>query len=151
MAEAKPHPSSGSSVLAGWTALAQWIATRAHHGQQRKDGAPYIIHPAAVAAAVPDELKPIAWLHDVVEDSAITLDDLSAAGLPDYVVAAVGALTKQDQEDYGRYLERVCANEHARVVKIADVTHNLATTPSGKNRVKYTHALEKLRASAPRG
>jgi (p)ppGpp synthase/HD superfamily hydrolase len=132
--------------LADLISLAERIATTAHHGQSRKDGPPYITHPAAVAGTVDDELKPIAWLHDVVEDTAVTLDDLRAADMPAYVVDAVAVLTKIDGEDYNRYLERVRANDHARRVKIADIQHNLAGMPSEKNRAKYLHALEFLRS-----
>ena len=94
-----------------------------------------------------DELKPIAWLHDVVEDTGVTLDELRAAGLPANVVDAVALLTKIEGEDYDRYLERVRANDDARRVKLADIEHNLAGMPSDKNRAKYLRALELLRYS----
>lgn len=127
-------------------ATAERIAREAHRGQSRKNGVPYITHPQRVAAAVPDELKPIAWLHDVVEDTAVTLDDLRAAGLPAYVVEAVAVLTKVDGVDYEQYIQRVRANDHARCVKIADLEDNLGDQPSAKNRVKYPQALAYLRS-----
>ena len=65
-----------------WIVKAKEIATEAHEGQKRSDGKPYITHPARVAAAVKDRLKPIAWLHDVVEDTRVTLDDLKKWDFP---------------------------------------------------------------------
>ena len=130
------------SDLSALIALAEKTAREAHHGQFRKDGVtPYITHPAAVAAAVPDEVKPIAWLHDVIEDTAVTLADLRAAGFPEHVLAAVQTLTKIEGEDYEKYLARVCANPDARRVKLADLEHNLSGQPSEKAREKYLRAL----------
>jgi (p)ppGpp synthase/HD superfamily hydrolase len=143
-------PAPPAPELPGWIADAQAIATQAHQGQLRKGGEPYITHPAAVAAAVPDEFKPIAWLHDVVEDTPVRLADLRSAGLPPYVVDAVAVLTKSEGGDYDAYLQRVLANDHARRVKIADIRHNLSGLPSEKNRAKYTRALALLESGASR-
>ena len=100
-------------LLDGWISTAQALAARAHAGQTRRGGTPYLEHPAAVAAKVPPVLRPIAWLHDVCEDSDLTPEDLRAAGLPEYVVLAVEAITKQSDEAYESYLERVLANPEA--------------------------------------
>lgn len=130
--------------LSKWIADAKRLASQAHAGQFRRGGATYFTHPAAVAATVPPFLRPIAWLHDACEDSPLTLDELHAAGLPDYVVAAVGAISKAEGEDYEVYLERVLANPHAAAVKYADIAHNLSESPKPASREKYLRALQRL-------
>lgn len=101
------------------------IAKDAHKGQVDKAGVAYIQHPLFVASLVEGELaKTIALLHDVVEDSAWTLEDLRKDGLPEEVVQAVGILTKNRDESYEEYLLRVKQNPLARQVKLADLHHN---------------------------
>ena len=131
-------------LLDGWISTAQALAARAHAGQTRRGGTPYLEHPAAVAAKVPPVLRPIAWLHDVCEDSDLTPEDLRAAGLPEYVVLAVEAITKQSDEAYESYLERVLANPEAAAVKCADIDHNLGSQPKPESRAKYLRALPRL-------
>lgn len=79
------------------TTEAEALARAAHEGQVDKAGQPYATHPERVAARVAgdDELVAIAWLHDVVEDTGITLDELRGKGFPESVVTAVDALTKR--------------------------------------------------------
>lgn len=128
------------------------IALKAHEDQIDKAGQPYINHPIHVAVGVEsDEEKAVALLHDVVEDSSVSLDDLRAQGLPEAVVEAVGAMTKREGEDYEGYLMRVKSNPIARVVKIADMEHNSDLSripnPTAKDwaRVdKYKKGLELL-------
>lgn len=101
------------------------IATRAHEGQVDKGGHPYINHPIAVAEMVTGEdAKTVALLHDVVEDTDTTLDDLREYGFSDKVVASVDAISRRDGEAEYDYLKRVAENHLACVVKIADMTHN---------------------------
>ena len=101
------------------------IAEDAHKGQVDKAGVAYIQHPLYVASLVEGELaKTIALLHDVVEDSAWTLEDLRMEGLPEEVVQAVGILTKNRDESYEEYLMHVKQNPLARQVKLADLQHN---------------------------
>ena len=101
------------------------IATEAHKGQTDKAGEPYINHPLTVESMVSEEdEKIVALLHDVVEDSNITLDDLSKEGFSPAIVSAIDAITKRDGEDTAHYTERVRLNPIARRVKIADLTHN---------------------------
>lgn len=134
--------------LAGWIQISRDIAARAHAGQTRRDGVPYLTHPAAVAASVPPVLQPVAWLHDVCEDSDVTLDDLRRAGLPEPVVEAVGAITKREGEEYETYLDRVVANPQAAAVKCADIAHNLGSQPKPASRAKYLLALPRLLPAA---
>lgn len=105
--------------------IAWRIASQAHAGQLDKGGRPYIEHPLAVAGLVSSEdEKAVALLHDVVEDSAYSLDDLLDAGIPSHIVDAVDSITKRDGESYDGYLVRVTANTLACTVKLADMTHN---------------------------
>ena len=106
--------------------LAKSIAIKAHEGQVDKAGAPYWHHPAFVADQVAtDEEKAVAWLHDVVEDTDVTFEDLLAQGIPSEVVEGVKAITKVAGESYDVYLNRVKANPLARAVKLADLRHNM--------------------------
>lgn len=105
--------------------LARKIATRAHTGQLDRAGRPYIEHPTHVAANVEGDLaKATAWLHDVVEDTDTTLDDLRAAGICDEVVAAVAMLTHDKRIPYLEYVASLKDNPLARAVKLADLRHN---------------------------
>ena len=106
---------------------AKAIAIKAHEGQVDKAGAPYWHHPEFVAGHVEGvKTKAVAWLHDVIEDSVITAEDLFEAGIEAEVVEGVLAITKQKGEAYEAYLARVKANPLARAVKLADLEHNMA-------------------------
>ena len=96
------------------------IAQEAHKGQLDKGGNPYIEHPLYVASQVETpELKMIAVLHDTLEDSNLTADDLKEAGLPEEVVEAIAVLTHEDgnEEAYLDYIRRVADNKMAARVK----------------------------------
>lgn len=136
--------STNPALLAGWISTAAALAARAHAGQTRRGGTPYLEHPAAVAAQVPPPLQPVAWLHDACEDSDLTPQDLREAGLPEYVVTAVEAISKGPGEAYEVYLERVLANPQAAAVKCADIAHNLSSQPKPESRAKYLRALPRL-------
>ncbi|TCL74230.1 HD domain-containing protein [Hydrogenispora ethanolica] len=102
------------------------LAKAAHEGQFDKGGNPYILHPIAVSEMVKTEdEKIVALLHDVVEDTSITLDDLRKRGFSPRIVDAVDAITKRDGVGYEEYIRRVSQNSLARNVKIADMTHNM--------------------------
>ena len=105
--------------------LALSIARKAHEGQLDKAGVDYIEHPIYVASQVDtEEEKAVALLHDVIEDSSVSAEELLQAGLPETVVTAVQVLTKKKEQDYQTYLETVKKNPLARVVKLADLEHN---------------------------
>ena len=105
--------------------LALSIARQAHEGQLDKEGVDYIEHPIYVASQVDtEEEKAVALLHDVIEDSPVSAEELLQAGLPETVVTAVQVLTKKKEQDYQTYLETVKKNPLARVVKLADLKHN---------------------------
>ncbi|MBT2501101.1 HD domain-containing protein [Curtobacterium sp. ISL-83] len=105
--------------------LARDVATRAHAGQVDKVGRPYIEHPTAVARrlSTADE-QVVGYLHDVVEDTDITLAELRAMGFTVEQVLAVDAMTKRRGETLGESMARVLADPIAPRVKRADVSHN---------------------------
>ncbi|TCN53453.1 HD domain-containing protein [Rhodococcus sp. SMB37] len=105
--------------------LAEMMAAEAHAGQVDKAGQPYITHPARVAARVAGDEHAVAaaWLHDVVEDTEITLADLEQAFPPD-VTAAVDALTRRRDETPAEYYARVRTVPLALTVKLADMADN---------------------------
>jgi (p)ppGpp synthase/HD superfamily hydrolase len=101
------------------------IAATAHEGQVDKAGMPYVLHPLRMMLAVDTpEARMAAVLHDVVEDTAVTLEQLRVEGFPDVVIEAVEALTKRDGEDYEAFIRRVAPNPIARKVKLADLGDN---------------------------
>ena len=105
--------------------LALSIARQAHEGQLDKAGVDYIEHPIYVVSQVDtEEEKAVALLHDVIEDSSVTAEELLNAGLPETVVTAIQILSKKKGQDYQTYLENVKSNPLARVVKLADLKHN---------------------------
>ncbi len=117
------------------------VAERAHEGQKRHDGSPYIKHPFRVADAVEERLKPIAYLHDVVEDTKVTIDDLKAEGFPSYIVNAVELLTHKKEDSNMVYWTKIKANPDAMAVKLADINDNLNDQPSEHAKQKYAKAL----------
>jgi len=101
------------------------IASRAHEGQQDKAGQPYIDHPVRVASMVEGEdAKVVALLHDVVEDSDVSLDDLAEV-FPPHIVAAVAAVSRRDGESYFEFVARAALDPIGKVVKRADVQDHL--------------------------
>lgn len=100
------------------------IAYAAHAGQTDKCGAPYVFHPAHVAEQMDDEVSTcVALLHDVVEDSDATLDDL-AREFPPEVVEGVRLMTHDPAVDYLDYVRAIRGNAVATKVKLADLAHN---------------------------
>ncbi len=132
--------------------LARAIAEKAHADQVDKAGEPYIGHPAHVAASVEgDKAKAVAWLHDVVEDTSTTFDDLRAAGVDDEVLVALELLTHDKSAPYMEYVAAIKKNDLARTVKLADLAHNSdlsrlpEVTETDLRRVeKYRQAIEVL-------
>jgi len=103
------------------------IATNGHHGQFDKGGNPYILHPFAVMALLntdDEELQCVALMHDVIEDTKTTFQDLRDAGFSDRVIAAVRLVTKMPGQTYNEYKDGVFSNKDAMRVKMADLTHN---------------------------
>ena len=126
--------------------LAEVIAKAAHAGQFRRDGVtPYIVHPKAVADSLENvRYKAVAWLHDVLEDTAVSKYDLMVYGVPADVIEAVEILTKKKNQPYEEYLKVVKENVMAKAVKIADMKANLADSPTKNQILKYTQGLSFL-------
>jgi hypothetical protein len=109
------------------------------HGRQRnRFGEPVFDHVARVQAAVPAEARTVAWLHDVLEGSPVTCDELRARGLTAVEVEALELLTHAPTESYKSYVGRIAraggpAGRLARAVKLADLDDHLAhgTIPAG--------------------
>lgn len=128
--------------LEGMICRAKEIALKAHKGQKRKNGDPYYTHPQAVAKILEDRkvssiFIAVAWLHDVVEDTKWTLEDLCKEGMPEIVVSMVDMLTKRKGEKYLDYILRVKETQLAIPVKLADMEHNSGDLPKGDKRNKY--------------
>ncbi|MFZ4826379.1 MAG: GTP pyrophosphokinase [Phototrophicaceae bacterium] len=102
------------------------LALQAHRGALQKNGQPYILHPLTLMTRFHDEAgQMVAVLHDVVEDTPITLDDLVIRGYSAEVVNAVEALTRRLDESYTAFIERISKNPLATRVKLADLEHNM--------------------------
>ena len=130
------------------------LAYEAHHGQVDKGGVPYIFHPIHLAEQMEDETAVCAaLLHDVVEDTSVTLERL-AREFPREVVEAVRLLTREKGTDYFDYVRAIRQNPVARAVKRADLVHNadesrlagsgMPEEVQARRREKYRRALEIL-------
>jgi len=105
------------------------IALIAHNGQKDLDGNPVILHPMTVSlAGKTDDEKIVGLLHDVVEDTDYTFDDLRQAGFADHIIEALQLLTHQEGTPYLEYVQRIkdSGNKLAIAVKLNDLHHNLA-------------------------
>ncbi len=101
------------------------IAYKAHHGQFDVNGAPYIFHPFHVAEQMKDEITVcIALLHDVVEDTEVTMKELEEI-FPPEVTEPLKLLTHSSDDDYFDYVRRIKTDPRASAVKLADLTHNM--------------------------
>ena len=106
------------------TIKAMKIAYDAHLGQLDYNGVPYIFHPYHLAEQMDDEIScTVALLHDVVEDTSITLDDLEQM-FPKQVVEIVMLLTHDEKVDYFEYIRKIKTSAIATKVKLADIKHN---------------------------
>lgn len=134
------------------------LAERYHHDQKRESGEPYISHPIAVAyilleLGMDTDTICAALLHDVVEDTDYSLQDLQDMGFGDAVIDALKLLTHDPQVPYMEYVKAIAENPLARKVKLADLEHNsdisrLNHEPSEadlERRMKYMKAMEILK------
>lgn len=134
--------------------LAQHIATVYHKHQVDIGGAPYIEHPQAVASRLPQEaqLQTLAWLHDLVEDTPLTLDQVSQYPFDSEVLQGLQVITRIGQESYDAYLSRVRTSRLATLVKIEDLHENSRLsrlnrepkTRDWKRLIKYQTAIAQL-------
>lgn len=101
------------------------IAYAAHQGQVDDCNIPYILHPFHLAEQMKDEATTcVALLHDVVEDTDITFEDLSENGFDETIISALKYLTHDKSVPYADYIKKIKENPIARAVKLADLKHN---------------------------
>ena len=128
------------------------LCFEAHKDQVDKSGMPYVFHPFHLAEQMQtEETVAVALLHDVVEDTDYTLDDLKAMGFPDSVISALALLTHDDSEPYMDYVARIKNDPVAKAVKLADLRHNSDLSrldevdeKARKRVLKYAEAIKLL-------
>lgn len=112
-------------IYTALTKKAMKIAFEAHCNQVDKTGIPYIYHPIHLAEQMDDEISTCAaLLHDVVEDTDITFDELEKQGFGGEIISVLKLLTHDDEVDYMDYVRRIKENKTAVKVKLADLKHN---------------------------
>lgn len=131
------------------TCKAMKLAYNAHHGQTDKSGLPYIFHPFHLAEQMTDEITVcIALLHDVAEDTDITIAELEKE-FPVEVTEALKLLTHDKNTDYFDYIRKIKESPAASVVKLADLRHNFDISrlrnKQVRNSVKTAERTEKYR------
>ena len=134
------------------TKKAMKLCFDAHKNQVDKSGLPYVFHPFHLAEQMTDEeTTVVALLHDVVEDSPYTFDDLKEMGFSETVLAALRLLTHGDDTPYMDYVAAIKKNPIARAVKLADLRHNSdlsrmdeVTEKTLSRREKYLAAIRLL-------
>lgn len=111
------------------TKKAMKLCFQAHKDQLDKSGMPYVFHPFHLAEQMEDESTTVtALLHDVVEDTPYTLEDLKEMGFSPEVLEALSLLTHDDAVPYLDYVANIKSNPIARAVKLADLAHNCDLT-----------------------
>ena len=133
-------------IYTGMTARAMRIAYAAHAGQLDKSGVPYVFHPFHVAEQMEDEVSTaVALLHDVAEDTAWSLEQLSAH-FPEEVIRPLRLLTHDPRIPYLDYVRTLSRDPVARKVKLADLAHNLDETRLQGKRLDAEHRARYLAA-----
>ena len=128
------------------TKKAMKLCYEAHKDQVDKSGLPYVFHPAHVAEQMTDEATTIvALLHDVVEDTDYTLEDLAAEGFEKEILEAVALMTHEDDVPYLDYVAKLKNNPIARAVKLADLAHNSDLSRIGEIDEETRKRLEKYK------
>ena len=120
------------------------IAVEAHKGQKDKAGNPYILHPLRLMFQMKtDNERMAAVLHDVVEDSDWTLDDLRKENFDNEVIDAVNLLTRDDNDSYEEFVQKAASNPISKAVKSADITDNLDLSRISKMTEKDVDRVKK--------
>jgi len=127
------------------------IALKAHSGKTDKGGNPYILHPLRLMITMQTtEEKIVALLHDVVEDSTTTIQQLKDEKFPQRILTAVSLLTKKEKQEYSDYILAIKKNTLATKVKLADLKDNMnpmrlkKVAEADKQRIKKYKAAYKL-------
>ncbi len=133
------------------TNKAMRLCYEAHKGQYDKSGVPYIFHPIHLAEQLEDERDIcVALLHDVIEDTEYTIDDIVECGFPGEVIEAIKILTRDKSIDYMDYIALVKENDIAKRVKLKDLEHNsdptrLANIKDTEKRAVLSERYEKAK------
>lgn len=128
------------------------LCFEAHKNQVDKSGMPYVFHPFHLAEQMKDEETTIvALLHDVIEDTDYTFDDLKSIGFDDVIINALKLMTHDESVPYMEYVTEIKTNPIARAVKLADLHHNsdlsrldVIDESALKRKEKYTEAIKLL-------
>jgi len=128
------------------------ISVSAHRNQTRKDGSPYVLHPLRLMMSVDSTAeKIVAVLHDVVEDTDVTFEQLEEEGFPEQILDALRLLTHRPEVSYEDYISEIQHHPLARSVKLADLKDNSnvfetpeLSTSDGKRLQKYHQAFIRL-------
>ncbi|MBE6731676.1 MAG: GTP pyrophosphokinase [Ruminococcaceae bacterium] len=128
------------------------LCFEAHKDQLDKSSLPYVFHPFHLAEQMEsEECTVVALLHDVVEDTNLTIEDLKAMGFSNEVTDAITLMTHEEGVEYMDYVKEIKNNEIARKVKLADLKHNSDLTrfdkvdeKALKRREKYLKAMALL-------
>lgn len=139
-------------IYTAMTKMAMKLCFETHKDQLDKTGLPYVFHPFHLAEQMDDEISTVcALLHDVVEDSDITFEDLAKMGFSGEIIEVLELLTHAEEVPYMDYVREIKKNPTATKVKIADLKHNSDTTRldvvdewSIKRNEKYAEALRIL-------
>lgn len=139
-------------IYTAGTKKALKLCFEAHKEQVDKSGAPYVFHPFHLAEQMKDERTTIvALLHDVVEDTDYTFDNLRNMGFDEEVIDALVLMTHEKSVLYMAYVEKIKANPIARAVKLADLQHNSDLSRVDhvdenalKRKEKYSEAIKLL-------
>ena len=137
------------------TKIALKLCFEAHKDQIDKSGMPYVFHPFHLAEQMANENTTIvALLHDVIEDTEYTLDDLRKFGFAEDVLSAISLMTHADDVPYMEYVVKIKTNPIAKAVKLADLKHNSdmsrldrITQTDEERAKKYKQAIELLENS----
>ena len=140
-------------IYTNLTKRALKLCFESHKEQVDKTGLPYVFHPFHLAEQMDDEISTVcALLHDVVEDTDLTLADLAGMGFPTEVTEVLALLTHDPAVPYMDYVKEISTNPVATKVKIADLTHNSDLTRldtvddyARKRNQKYMEALRLLK------
>lgn len=131
------------------------IAFKAHFGQKRDDGTHYIFHPLAVMNSIPNDnikAKTVAILHDILEDTTAVNSNYLSARFDPEIVKAIKLLTRIEAGPYAsipyeHYINNLKDNKLARIVKIADLKHNLSTIDNIKDPIKRIKLHDRYKAA----
>ena len=134
------------------TKIALKLCFEAHKNQTDKSGMPYVFHPFHLAEQMDtEETTIVALLHDLVEDTEYTIEDLTNMGFDKTITDAIALMTHARNVDYMDYVRMIKENPVAKVVKMADLKHNSDLTrldivdeKALRRREKYLKAIALL-------